>query len=523
VFAAQADPPLPGNAESDVQVHLNVSKAKPIDTGKYRYLTYRIAVDETLYPTMHDKVELGWVMRPVWWNNTFTLNHHRAKAHVLYEGWHEYGTDLSDASIMEYGSPWTAFPTFNSFRVDPLETPQLTWFFLDYVRLYAENRAATGFYDIKYNVENLAGGNVTTQLYYSTTKATSGGTLIATLQNQAAGEHTYRWDTTGLSTGSSYYVYAVVSNGVASNSAYSPVHVKIGPYQPAARTIPPVFDFDGDGKSDQTVFRPGPTGQYFFNKSAAGYQALSWGNQTFVPVTGDFDGDGTADRGLVVNLSGALWWYIVRSSDGLLYSKAWGLAGDRIVFGDYNGNGVDELAVYREGAWFVLDEEGRGLVHYWGLPGTDIPVPADYDGDGKTDIAIFRKTDGMWWIINSGFSTGVASSAFTVTQWGLPWVGDIAVPADYTGDGKADLAVWRPVDGTWYVKNLVDDSVISQQWGLPGDIPLAGHDGNGDGVKDFVVFRPGTGMWFYNYRNGSINGVQFGLPGDLVPVKVQNN
>jgi hypothetical protein len=516
VFQALADPPAPGATESDVQVHLNISKAKPIDTGRFRYLTYRIAVDESQYPTLTDKVSRGWVMRPVWWNNTFTDNHHRAKAHVLYEGWHEYGTDMADSSIMEYGSAWTSENTINGFRVDPLETDVATWFYLDYVRMYAENRASNGSYEIDYAVENEAGGNVSTSIYYDTDNSGYDGNLITTISNQAAGSYSYTWDTSNLPTGNSYYIYIVTSNGTASNRAYSPVHLKIGPYVAAPRAIAPDYDFDGDGKSDQTVYR-GTSGLYFFNKTNGGYSAVSWGDKTFTPIHGDFDGDSIQDRGLVVSLGGYLYWYIVKSSDGSLYSKSWGLLGDKIVVADYNGNGVDEIAVFRGGAWFIIDENGAGQARYWGLPTGDTPVPADYDGDGETDLAIYRAGDGMWWVLYSGFDDGVISTYYSANQWGLPWVGDLPTPADYTGDGKADIAVWRPTDGTWYVKNIHTGETISQQWGLPGDVPLPGHDRNGDGAKDFTVFRPGTGMWYYNLRNGSTDAVQFGLSGDLLP------
>ena len=161
------------------------------------------------------------------------------------------------------------------------------------------------------------------------------------------------------------------------------------------------------------------------------------------------------------------------------------------VVHDYNGDGRSDLAVWRPstGVWWVHGVETA----QWGLPG-DVPVPADYNGDGRSDLAVWRPSTGVWWV------HGVETA-----QWGLP--GDVPVAGDFNGDGRADLAVWRPSTGTWWVRGIE-----TVQWGLPGDVPVAG-DFNGDGRADLAVWRPSTGTWWVR----GIETVQWGLPGD-VPV-----
>lgn len=201
-------------------------------------------------------------------------------------------------------------------------------------------------------------------------------------------------------------------------------------------------------------------------------------------------------------------WY------GLGATSYWnfGEAGDIPLPGDYDGDGRTEYALFRGAThnWFVLNTQ-TGYYNYWyfGDPG-DVPVPADYDGDGKTDIAVFRPSNGTWYVISS------ATGQMSATQWGAS--GDVPVPGDFDNDGKADIAVWRPSNGTWYVLPSASPGFYTwAQWGTSGDIPVQG-DFNGDGKADWTVFRPSEGRWYTWFKDtNSAIWTQWGEPGD-VPV-----
>jgi hypothetical protein len=149
---------------------------------------------------------------------------------------------------------------------------------------------------------------------------------------------------------------------------------------------------------------------------------------------------------------------------------------------DFDGDGDSDVGVFRpsEGRWYVKDGASVG----WGVS-SDVPVPADYDGDGDADIAVYRPSEGRWYV-NGGATTG----------WGVS--SDVPVPADYDGDGDADIAVYRPSEGRWYV-----NGGATTGWGLSTDVPVPG-DYDGDGDADIAVYRPSEGRWYV--KDGATTG-----------------
>ena len=260
------------------------------------------------------------------------------------------------------------------------------------------------------------------------------------------------------------------------------------------------FDFDGDGKSDISVYR---NGIWYVQRSTAGFFATQFGIATDKTVAADYDGDGKTD--IAVFRDGI--WYIVNSGNNSISIFNWGLAADIPVPGDYDGDGKADLGIYRNGVWYIVNStNGSFRIESFGLS-TDKPVLGDFDGDNKQDLAVYR--NGIWYVQAS-------TQGFFAYQFGL--AGDIPQPADFDGDGKTDFAVYRA--GIWYVQRTML-GFAALQFGVATDIPAAA-DYDGDGKADYVVFRPSQGNWYLFQSQSGVAVYNFGLNGDK-PIPAQSN
>jgi uncharacterized delta-60 repeat protein len=282
------------------------------------------------------------------------------------------------------------------------------------------------------------------------------------------------------------------------------------------------LDYNFDGRAEFAVYRPNNAGQglWLFLKShtmqaGAEYQfdSREYGAPGDIPAPGDYDGDSVQDLAVFRPATGE---WITRqiylnncAAMDCAETIQFGVSGDIPAPGDFDGDGRTDRAVFRpaEGNWYILLSTGGYNAFHFGQNG-DKPVTGDYDGDGKSDAAVIRRENGkiFWYLVQS------SNNQFVTFQFGNSE--DKTAIADYNGDGRTEVAVWRPSNGTFYVlSNYTDFSFF--QLGSNGDVPIPA-DFDGDKKDDFAVYTQVSGAHtFVRSSDGTVGGTQFGLATDI--------
>ncbi|MGB7068221.1 MAG: VCBS repeat-containing protein [Pyrinomonadaceae bacterium] len=279
-------------------------------------------------------------------------------------------------------------------------------------------------------------------------------------------------------------------------------------------------DFNGDGKTDWSVVRNiGGSNEQLrwfiaLNGTSDTLYGADWGirNDTLVPE--DYDGDGKDDVAIWREGASATF-YILQSETNTMRVEQFGQTGDDpTVVGDYDGDDQSDVAVYRpgtQGTWFYKGSLNNPAGHTtyipWGQNGDKV-APGDYDGDGKNDFVV-RRGEGVYWQL-------LATGAVSTSQFGLS--GDLIETGDFDGDEKTDLTAVRVEAGsalTWFVLPSGGGPVQQVTWGtFLGDYPTPG-DYDGDGKTDIAIWRSGDGnFWVRNSNGGTVRTFQFGAAGD---------
>ncbi len=279
----------------------------------------------------------------------------------------------------------------------------------------------------------------------------------------------------------------------------------------SASSAATTLDFDGDGRTDETVFRLNTNTWFIRNSSDGSTRTYVWGNAgTDLFVPGDYDGDGRTDVAVWRPSNGV--FYVILTANNVIQTRQFGVSGDEPVARDYDGDGRTDYAVVRRSGgvmtWYFQYSASGFTSRQFGVD-SDFVAPGDYDGDGRFDLAVRRGTGNQ----PATFYLQLSSGVYSTQTFGVG--ADLIVPGDYDGDGKTDLSALRQgTTYTWYAILSANQTFTAVQLGQKPDFSTQG-DYDGDGKTDFCIWNPTAGVFrYYRSSNGAFVQTSFGMNGD---------
>jgi len=216
--------------------------------------------------------------------------------------------------------------------------------------------------------------------------------------------------------------------------------------------LPVPGDYNGDGYADVALYSRSTAWWMIFYTGVGAVSSFQCGSYYCIPAPGDYDGDGKTDFALYDFTTGA--WYIFSSltQSWLTYGTVFGSYGYIPVPGDYNGGGKSDLVVYSEelGLWLLFYPETGQSEYLQDFGGFGfIPAPGDYDNDGVTDFGLYDYWYGYWYIWSPVNGWITDANGFKWANYNGYYYTPVA--GDYDGDGISDLAVYSRYYGDWYI------------------------------------------------------------------------
>ena len=509
--------------ESDSQIWLNTSPLVPIDTQKFRYLTYQMALSEEGYGNISDKVgnDGGWISRIVWWNEGIAEDGSATKGNVIYEGIQSYSVDLATDGVLAVDdsypaqSGWQGNATVSNFRLDTTEVNDPTFFYVYDVKLTAKPAPTSeDVYEVVLDLTDIDSESITLSIYSDQDNLGQDGILRFGPEQVNQGLQRITLDTSGWSLEDTF-IYVVGADSEGNQSVtYS--------------EVPLTFDYQDDGGATVT---PGvlEVWQPFFAVDPRETARI-----------GDFNGDGKVD---IITFTRdnplAIGDVYVAISDGLQFDptpEKWAdffsiNSDEEIVIGDFNGDGIDDMATWlrttSDQIYVALStgssiieqpqpwlEDTGDVVARFADPNSretdpgDLMFAEDVDGDGDDDLILFARGDGDVYV---ALCTGSSFEAprlwhdfFAVSVYERP------LSADVDGDGFSDIITYATDSPTAFgdvyvaksTSTQFSDKQLSSKWhdffSIEQTQIIRLGDVNGDGKSDMFTFMPPPSGEIYN-------------------------